>query len=95
MARHRRVKSERQATRWVLNAVDRPAIPCIALLTRVAPSNGLDDGDNLPSALKSIRDEIAAWLGVDDKRSEVVRYRYAQERGKWSVRIEFLPMEAP
>jgi hypothetical protein len=36
-------------------------------------------------------DEVAAWLGVDDRHSAQVRYRYAQQRGPWSVRIEFGP----
>ena len=57
-------------------------------LTRIAPSNGLDD-DNLAGALKAVRDEVAAWLGVDDKDRATVRYEYEQERGPWDVRIEW------
>lgn len=61
------------------------------LLTRVAPSNGLDD-DNLTAALKGVRDQIAQWLGVDDRKRTVVRYRYAQRRGaQHLVLIEFGP----
>jgi hypothetical protein len=55
-------------------------------LTRVAPSNGLDD-DNLAGSLKGVRDQVAQWLGVDDKRSDVVRYVYAQYRGPWAVQV--------
>lgn len=88
--RTRRVKAERDATAWQLSRVhDKPLPPLVVTLTRIGPSNGLDD-DNLAGSMKAIRDQIAQWLGVDDRRSEVVRYRYAQERGKeWCVRIEW------
>lgn len=87
-ARSGRVKRERKAAARKLEFEDPPPIPCSVLLTRVAPSGGLDD-DNLRSALKGVRDEIAAWLGIDDRHSTKVRYHYAQIRGPWSVRIEF------
>lgn len=89
-ARHKRVALEREATRAVLLRVPfHPITPCRVILTRYGPSNGLDD-DNLAGALKSIRDEVAAWLGVDDKRRDVVRYEYEQSRRKtWSVGILF------
>lgn len=88
-ARSSRVKSEREATAWQLSQWRRPALPLVVTLTRVGPSNGLDD-DNLAGACKAVRDEIAKWLGVDDRRSELVRYRYAQERAKeWGVRIHW------
>lgn len=86
----RRVKAEKHATAWMLKGREKPEIPCTVLLTRVAPSGGLDD-DNLSAALKNVRDQVATWLGVDDKHSAQVRYRYAQCRGAWSVRIEFGP----
>ncbi|MBY0438781.1 MAG: hypothetical protein K2W80_11355 [Burkholderiales bacterium] len=90
MARSRRVKQERRQTGLVLLTCTRPQLPCTVLLTRIAPSNGLDD-DNLAGALKGVRDQIAEWLGVDDRHRDRVAYRYAQERGKWGVRIEFQP----
>lgn len=89
-ARSRRVKAERDATAWLLRPVTKPALPCVVMLTRIAPSGGLDD-DNLPGALKGVRDQIAAWIGVDDRKREIVRYRYAQRRGKWAVAVEFAP----
>ena len=85
-----RVKKERAAVGWMLTQIERPELPCSVLLTRVAPSNGLDD-DNLASSLKGVRDAIAEWLGVDDRDSTRVRYRCAQCRGPWAVRIEFGP----
>ena len=86
--RSSRVKKEREAVAWLLKGKQKPDIPCSVLLTRVAPSAGLDD-DNLARSLKGVRDEVAAWLGVNDRRRDIVRYRYAQTRGPWSVRIEF------
>jgi hypothetical protein len=89
-ARSRRVKKERSTTKLLLSQYSRPAVPCSVLLTRIAPSNGLDD-DNLAGALKGVRDQVAEWLGVDDRKSLQVRYRYAQKRGPWGVAIEFGP----
>jgi hypothetical protein len=66
----------------------RPALPCVVLLTRVAPSAGLDD-DNLSGSLKAIRDQVAHWLRVDD-RDPRVSWTYAQRRGKrgeWAVEV--------
>lgn len=65
----------------------RPALPCVVTITRLANSNGLDS-DNLLSSAKGIRDQIAAWLGVDD-RDPRVTWEYAQERAKeYGVRVE-------
>lgn len=86
MKRHRRVKREREAVAWSLKGIVPPALPLVVTMTRVAPSNGLDD-DNLASALKPTRDQIAAWLGIDD-RSKLVRWVPAQRRGDWGVVIE-------
>lgn len=88
--RAKRVKREREAVSWVLVQLERPKLPCSVTLTRVAPSSGLDD-DGLVGSLKAVRDEVAAWLGVNDRDRMRVRYRYAQERGPWGVRIEFGP----
>jgi hypothetical protein len=90
-ARIRRVKAERDAVAWVLSRMTRPALPLVVTLTRIGPSNGLDD-DNLAGSMKAVRDQIAHWLGVDDRKREIVRYAYAQERGKeWGVRIQWEP----
>lgn len=87
MARARRVKGERELIGWLLALQPKPPTPCAITLTRIAPSAGLDD-DNLASALKSVRDAFAQWIGVDDKHRDIVRYCYAQQRGPWGVRIE-------
>lgn len=90
IARHSRVKRERKTVGGYLYIVKKPDVPCSVLLTRSAPSAGLDD-DNLLSALKTVRDTIATWLGVDDRHRDIVRYRYSQERGPLGVRVEFGP----
>lgn len=93
MSRHRRVKREKLEVSTELKQYARhhgkPAVPCSVLLTRLGPSPGLDD-DNLVGSLKSTRDAIAEWLGVNDRDLMTVRYLYAQAWApKWGVRIEF------
>ena len=56
-------------------------------LTRIAPSAGLDD-DSLPASMKSIRDTIADVCGLPSDRTPLIRWVYAQERGKeYGVRV--------
>jgi len=50
----------------------------VVRMTRLSPQ-GLDD-DNLASAMKGCRDAIAAWLGVDDRDTNRVRYFCYQGR---------------
>lgn len=93
MARHKRIRREKEAVHYSLHGKPKPSIPCVVLLTRISP-NKCDD-DNLSGAMKSIRDAIATWLGVDDG-DDRVKYRYAQERGPrmhHEVRIEFKERE--
>lgn len=91
--RAKRVKAEKESVGWALRTSAKPELPCIATLTRVAPSNGLDD-DNLSGSLKAPRDAIAEWLRVDDKFVSLVEYRYAQRRGReWGVEIDFQQKE--
>ena len=60
--------------------------PVIVTLTRCA--GRLLDDDNAIAGFKGVRDEVADWLGVDD-RDPRVTWRYAQERSKgYAVRIE-------
>jgi hypothetical protein len=57
-------------------------LPCTVTLTRIAFSNGLDEHDNLRSALKKIVDGIADALGLASDRTPLVQWEYAQRRGK-------------
>ena len=83
---HWRVKAaQRSRQRSAVQAFTRGVaweggFPVDILLTRVAPSNGLDD-DSLPASMKAIRDELTAWLGLDDDRTPLIRWRYDQRRG--------------
>jgi hypothetical protein len=91
MMRSRRVKKERHATAWMLAGKKPPALPVTVTMTRLGPTSGLDRGDNLNASMKGCRDQIAQWLGVDD-RSDLVEWRYAQRREKqWSVLVEVAP----
>lgn len=63
--------------------------PIEITLTRLAPGE-LDPDENLPVSMKYVKDEIAAWFGVDD-RDKRLRWRYQQERtaaGIYKIRIE-------
>lgn len=70
---------------FVLNPTQLPPLVEV-LLTRWSPRK-LDD-DNLAGALKAVRDEVAAWLGLDDGDERIV-WRYFQEKNKTpSVGVE-------
>jgi hypothetical protein len=52
------------------------------------------DSDNLSGAFKGVRDEVASFLGVDD-RSDRIHWVYTQEKGKGlkpTITIEVLPV---
>lgn len=69
----------------------------LVVLTRICRGQGLDT-DNLQSALKATRDQVAAWLGLDDGPRSPVRWDYRQESTKAatrSVRIEITERGAP
>lgn len=86
--RTRRVKAERMATFYTLKPHKPPAMPCVVTMTRLGPSNGLDD-DNLRGALKGVRDQIAEWFGIDDRDPRVV-WAYGQRRQiNWGVEVRF------
>lgn len=86
MVRARRVRHERWTVGLVLNTQKvKPALPCVVLLTRLAPAQRPLDDDNLRGSLKAVRDEVARWLGVDDG-SDLVRWVYAQQKSpRWGV----------
>jgi hypothetical protein len=88
----RRSKQQRDELRNLLPlTAGKPTLPCVVLLTRIAPRPIKDEHDNLPRAFKACVDEVAAWLGVDDSDPRVV-WRYAQERGAartYGVRVQW------
>lgn len=75
--KHRRVKQQRGVVRAYLGGQPRPELPLVVTLTRIGPRRF--DDDNLRGAFKGQRDEVAAWLGVDDADPRVT-WAYAQRR---------------
>jgi hypothetical protein len=79
-----RAKKERAVVATVLHCHRRPTLeptcpPTTCTLARIAPRM-LDD-DNLAGAFKSIRDEVAAFFGVDDGPKGPIAWRYEQRKG--------------
>jgi hypothetical protein len=101
-----RVKEEREATAKALKAqplagevrwefmAERTAFDG-ARVTLMRPIARIPlDTDNLTGAFKGVRDEVAAFLGVDD-RSDRIHWIYTQEKGKNlkpTVTIEVMPV---
>jgi len=67
--RAKRSRNERALARLVLSRSQTPNPPLVVTLTRVAPRKL--DTDNLAGALKSVRDGVADWIGIDDGDSRV------------------------
>jgi len=57
-------------------------LPVHVIVTRVAPSNGLDPHDGLGAALKGCIDGIADGLGIHNDRDERVKWELRQRRGR-------------
>ncbi len=72
-----RVKRERAMVRLVLSARTPPPLPVTVTLVRCAPR--LLDSDNAVGAMKAARDQVAEWLGVDD-RDPRVTWRVRQQK---------------
>lgn len=78
-------KQQKVATWMCLVGVELPAPPLLVTITRIGPRR-LDD-DNLASACKYVRDQIATAVGIDDG-SDLYTWRYEQRIGKYSVEVE-------
>lgn len=61
------------------------SVPSVVLLTRVGKR--LLDTDNLASAFKAIRDEVAAFYEVDDGPEGPIEWRYDQRQGPYAIEI--------
>lgn len=84
----RRVKSERRTVAWIITGTPRPTLPVIITLTRIGPR--AFDKDNNVSALKSVQDEVAKWLNVDDRDSRIT-WLYSQRKEgprQYAVEVE-------
>ena len=93
--RHKRTKLQKQATAAALvaNGFDPEALLApgrVIILVRIARGT-LDEGDNLASSMKHVRDAVAAWFNVDDGPKGPLKWAYAQEHTRsplGKVRIE-------
>jgi hypothetical protein len=75
-AKHARNRAQLQALALALNPLGRPELPVAVTLTRIGPRTL--DGDNLQSALKTLRDGVARWLKRDDA-DPAIAWIYRQE----------------
>lgn len=92
-ARYRRRSKQREALAWLLKSKPKPKPPADVFLTRIAPRKL--DTDNLASAFKALRDQLADWLGIDDG-DPCVKWHYDQRKGEpkeYAVLIEVLTDE--
>lgn len=83
-------KKQREATAYCMVGKVIPPLPLIVTITRIGPCK-LDD-DNLASACKYIRDQIAEVVGMDDG-SPFYTWGYEQrkgERGQYGVEVEII-----
>ena len=77
-------EKQKQATKKVLDKLVIPPCPLVITITRIGPKR-MDD-DNLSSACKYVRDEIARAVGVDDG-SDIYTWVYKQEIGVYGVDV--------
>lgn len=76
---HKKKNKEKQATSTLLAFQgELPELPVVVTFTRFAPR--FLDCDNLPSAFKYIRDEIAKHYNSDDSPSALFTWIYQQEK---------------
>lgn len=94
MARTRRVKRERSNTLRYFRASNPPEPTPLLRVTLIRVGRrALDSGDNLSSALKGVRDQVACILGVNDG-GPLVKWVYDQEHGEPGVRVVVEPFRA-
>ena len=89
----KRRKDQRTITKWGLRPLPPPALPVVVTLTRIGVRD-LDD-DNLAAGFKSVRDEVAAWLGCGDGKKDPITWVYEQERGPPKVYAVTITVESP
>lgn len=85
----KRRKDQRTIVKWGLQPLERPALPVVVTLVRIGVRDL--DTDNLAGGFKSVRDEVAQWLGCGDSTRDPVTWVYQQqrgERGQYAARIK-------
>ena len=78
-------KKQKAATKFCMYGANIPLPPLLVTITRIGPRK-LDD-DNLASACKYVRDQIAKVIGVDDG-SDLYTWKYQQRIGTYGVDVE-------
>ncbi len=84
-------KKQKETTRKALERIRIPPCPLVVTIVRIGPRKL--DGDNLQSACKYVRDEIARAVGVDDG-SDIYTWIYDQRIGPYGVIISFVTRES-
>lgn len=88
LKRWRQGRAQKKAVLAALTPYLRPKLPAVITLTRFGPRKL--DTDNLAMSFKAARDQIAAWIGVDDG-SDLYVWRYEQEKAKdYAIRIDVM-----
>lgn len=96
--RSKRVKRERQATRFFWHKAfgnTKPPFPppYVVTLIRVSPGT-LADSDGVVGGLKGVRDQVAEQLGLDDGPRSPIVWRYDWRKGPWGVIVFLQPKGA-
>lgn len=85
----KRRKDQRTIAKWSLLPLAKPPLPVVVTLIRIGVRDL--DTDNLTVGFKSVRDEVAAWLGCGDSTRDPITWVYEQqhgERGQYACRIK-------
>lgn len=91
--RHARVERQHKVVNTVLGLARRPPLPLRVVITRVCPTPL--DSDNTTSSGKHVRDAVAKWLGINDRRPEVEWIVLQESLGNVvGTRIEIVPVPA-
>lgn len=98
LAAKRKAEQRKFIANWIgrIHRESLPPAPADVLLVRIGPKL-LDTGDNLPSAFKAIRDEIAKIYGVSDAANSPLTFAYDQEptgTRDYAVRVEITSRQA-
>lgn len=91
----KRAQIQRQQSHYAWLKVVKPGLmfevlqpPYVVTITRIGPK--VLDSDNLARSQKTVRDQVATELGIDDG-SDLIDWRYDQEatgRREYAVRVE-------
>lgn len=73
-------KRQRKIVQAALFGREKPELPVVITLVRFGSGTRPMDDDNLAGAFKAVRDEVAAWLQVDDGNKKKITWHYDQGR---------------